>query len=303
MLHELHIAEVAKNLAASSMTHNYVAIFGLVFAIAGLAFKLGAAPFHMWVPDVYDGAPTSVTLFIATAPKIAGFGMAIRLLVGTIPELHFQWQEMLMVLALLSMGIGNFAAIVQSNIKRMLAYSSIAHIGYMLLGLICATSRGYAAALFYVISYSIMTLAGFGMLAVLSRAGFEAEDIDDLKALNNRHPWLAFMMLIVMFSLAGVPPLVGFIAKIGLLEALIDVHLVWLAVLAILFAIIGAYYYLRVVKVMYFETLETESTIGKLTVSKGALVAISINGVAVLLLGIFPGALFTLCHAAFQMLI
>jgi NADH-quinone oxidoreductase subunit N len=286
-------------LAALNITTDYIAIFGLVFSVAGLAFKLGAAPFHMWVPDVYDGAPTSVTLFIATAPKIAGFGMAIRLLVGAMPSLHVQWVDMLIVISLLSMGIGNFAALIQTNIKRLLAYSSIAHAGYALLGIICVTPRGYAASMFYIITYAIMTLGAFGIVLLLNQAGFEVESIDDLKSLNNRHPWMAFMMLIVMFSLAGVPPLVGFIAKVGLLEALIDVHLVWLAVLAIIFAIIGAYYYLRVVKVMYFEKTDVKPELMKIHLTSGNLIAISLNGLAVLVLGILPGALFTLCHMAF----
>ncbi len=299
--HSIDITKIANFFAHASIRNDYVAVFGLVFAVAGLAFKLGAAPFHMWVPDVYDGAPSSVTLFIATAPKIAGFGMAIRLLVGALPALHVQWTEMLIVLSILSMGIGNLAAIVQTSIKRMLAYSSVAHAGYMLLGFICATSRGYAASMFYVITYTIMTLAAFGMILMLSKAGFEAENIDDFKALNNRYPWLSFMMLIVMFSLAGVPPLVGFIAKVGLLEALIDAHLVWLAVVAIVLSIVGAYYYIRVVKVMYFEKSEESSAVSSLNLTNGTLIALSLNGVAILVLGILPGALFSLCHMAFAL--
>lgn len=296
----LDIAKIAQHFTQESISNDYVAIFGLVFVVSGLAFKFGAAPFHLWVPDVYDGAPSSITLFVSTAPKIAAFGMAMRLLVGALPALHVQWQEMLIVLAILSMGIGNFAAIVQTNLKRMLAYSSIAHIGYGLLGIICGTPHGYTVSLFYMISYVIMTLAAFGMVILLSHAGFEAENIDDLKALNNRHPWLAFLILMVMFSLAGVPPLVGFIAKIGLLEALISVHMVWLAVLAILFAIVGAYYYIRVVKVMYFEKAQEHSAVAELSISNSNMIAISINGVAVLILGILPGALFSLCRLAFM---
>lgn len=294
----LDIQQIADKLSLMPFGENYIAIFGLVFSVAGLAFKIGAAPFHMWVPDVYDGAPTSVTLFISTAPKIAGFGMAIRLLTEALPGLHIQWQEMLIVLAILSMGIGNFAAIVQTNIKRLLAYSSVAHAGYGLLGLICATPRGYAASMFYVITYSIMTLAAFGVVLLLNRAGFEMEDIKDLRQLNHTNPWLAFLMLIVMFSLAGVPPLVGFIAKVGLFEALISVHMVWLTVVAILFSIVGAYYYLNVVKVMYFER---EENLPKkpVEVTTGSLITISLNGVAVLVLGVFPGALFSICHWAF----
>ncbi len=297
--HSVAIHEIARQLAAMPADHRYLMIVGLVFSVVGLAFKLGVAPFHFWVPDVYQGAPTSATLFMATAPKIAAFGMAIRLLVEALPQLQIQWQEMLIILSILSMGIGNFAAIVQTNIKRLLAYSSIAHGGYALLGLITMTPRGYAAAMFYMITYALMTLAAFGSLLLLNRQGFELERIDDLKALNNRHPWLAFILLIVMFSLAGIPPLVGFIAKVGLLEALISVHQVWLAVLAILFAVVGAYYYLRVVKVMYFESVQTSAPLDKVEVSASSLIALSANGIIIVLLGIFPGALFALCQLAF----
>lgn len=293
----LDISTIAHVIAATSIQHNMIMVFGLVFILAGLAFKLGAAPFHMWVPDVYDGAPTTVTLFLSSAPKIAAFGLIIRLLVQGMPSLSVQWSEMLIVVAILSMAIGNFAAIVQSNIKRMLAYSSIAHMGYMALGLICATPRGYSSALFYMLSYTIMTLGAFGMIILMSHAGFEANEIDDFAGLNDRKPWLAFLMLLIMFSMAGVPPIIGFIAKVGVFEALIQAHLVWLAVVAMLFAIVGAYYYIRVVKVMYFGASdkampEIESTFGLNAV-------MSVNGIAVLLLGIFPGALFALCRGIF----
>jgi len=218
------------------------------------------------------------------------------------PGLHVQWQELFIVIAILSMLIGNFAAIVQTNIKRLLAYSSIAHMGYMLLGLLCATPRGYAAAMFYTITYSIMTLAAFGMLIVMSRAGFEAENIQDFARLGNRHPWMAFLMLLNLFSLAGVPPLVGFIAKVGVLEALIQAHLVWLAVVALVFAIIGAYYYIRVVKVMYFESPEKSVSITPIVCPLDVKIAISLNSLAVLVIGIFPGWLFALSHYAFSVL-
>lgn len=275
---------------------NLILITSLIFIVVGIAFKLGAAPFHMWVPDVYEGAPTSITLFIASAPKIAAFGMAIRLLVEAMPGLHIEWQHLLIVVSLLSMTVGNIAAIVQTNIKRMLAYSSIAHIGYMLLGILCATPNGYAAALFYVVTYSLMTLVAFGILTLLSHSGFEAEKMEDLAGLNNRNPWLAFVMLVVMFSMAGIPPLVGFIAKLSVLEALIRVHLVWLAVVAILLAVIGSYYYLRVVKVMYFEQGHLSSPIiCKPDVNR----AITVNGVLLLLMGILPGWLFSLAHWVF----
>lgn len=293
----LDIVSIAQIISSTPLSENLMLVFGLVFVMAGVAFKLGAAPFHMWVPDVYDGAPSSVTLFLASGPKIAAFALAVRLFVNTMPALHVQWQELLIVIAILSMGIGNFAAIIQNNIKRMLAYSSIAHMGYMLLGLLCGTPAGYAASMFYVITYSLITLGAFGMIILMSRSGTEVETIDDFMGLSNRNPWLAFMMLLLMFALAGVPPLVGFIAKVGVLEALIEVHLVWLAVLAILFAIVGAFYYIRVVKVMYFEN--SDETLPALTYPPSARIAITLTGLAVLLIGIFPGWLYTLSHLAF----
>jgi NADH-quinone oxidoreductase subunit N len=293
----LDLAQIASFIAATPASTHLIFIFGLVFLIAGIAFKLGAAPFHMWVPDVYDGAPTSATLFIASAPKIAAFGLIIRLLVDALPGLHVQWQEIWIVIAILSMAIGNLVAIVQTNIKRLLAYSSIAHMGYMILGLACGTAYGNTAALFYIISYTIMTLGAFGMIILMSRAGFDANEINDFRGLNDRNPWMAFVMLLIMFSLAGIPPIVGFIAKVGVLEALIQSHLVWLAVLAILFAVIGAYYYLNVVKVMYFE--DAEAGAKPVAIPGDMTMAITLNAIAVLFLGIFPGALFALSQLKF----
>ena len=293
----LDLTEIATAVSQTPVHQNLILVFGLVFIMAGIAFKLGAAPFHMWIPDVYEGAPSSVTLFISTAPKIAAFAMVIRLLVNAMPTLQGQWYQMLVVVAILSMGIGNFAAIVQSNIKRMLAYSSIAHMGYMLLGVLSGTKEGYTAAMFYIITYSFMTLGGFGMIVLMSRGGFEVEHIKDFAGLNNRNPWLAFMMMLILFSLAGVPPLVGFIAKVGVLDALIKVHLVWLAVLSVLFAIVGAYYYIQVVKVMYFENPPV--SLEPIQYSLEMKIAISINGLAVLFIGIFPGWLYALSHLAF----
>lgn len=287
---------VAASIASTAPEQQLILVFGLVFIMVGIAFKLGAVPFHMWLPDVYQGAPNPVTLFIATAPKIAALGMVLRLLVDAMPSLHGQWQQILIAMAVLSMGLGNFAAIVQANIKRMLAYSSIAHMGYMILGVIAANNAGYAAATFYIITYSLMTLGAFGLLVLMSRAGYEVENIADFKGLNQRNPWFAFMMLIMMFSMAGVPPLVGFWAKVGVLKALIQVDLVWLAALALLFAIVGAYYYIRVVKVMYFEEPDSEKTY---TVSGEMQLAMAMNGLAVLALGLFPGWLFELCKSAF----
>lgn len=295
--HSLDISEIAKISLATPFQQQLILIFGLVFLIAGIAFKFGAAPFHMWVPDIYQGAPTSVTLFIGSAPKIAALGMAIRLLVDSMPELTTQWQQVLIVIAIASIALGNIVAIVQSNLKRMLSYSSIAHMGYMSLGLLTATPFGYAAAMFYMLVYAIMSLGAFGMLVLLSRSGVEVEQISDLKGLNARNPWLALMMLLVMFSMAGIPPIVGFFAKLGILEALIAVHEVWLATLALLFAIIGAYYYLNVVKVMYFEEPEDATPI---VPSLDARLAISINGLSILALGVFPSGLINACRMAFS---
>ena len=297
-VHSLNISDAAKAMATGPATQQLILIFGLVFIIAGVAFKLGAAPFHMWVPDVYEGAPTPVTLFIGGAPKIAALGMAIRLLVDAMPQLVVQWHEVLIVVAVLSIALGNVVAIVQSNLKRMLAYSAIAHMGYMSLGLLAATAAGYAAAVFYMINYAIMSVGAFAILLLLNRAGIEAEQISDLRGLNARAPWLAFMMLIIMFSMAGIPPLVGFFAKLGVLEALIGVHMVWLATLALVFAIIGAYYYLSVVKVMYFE--EPEGEIIPVAGAMDLRIAVTINGLIVLLLGMFPSGLIELCRAAFS---
>lgn len=293
----LDLTKIARTIASAPLNQNLILIVGLVFIMAGVAFKLGAAPFHMWVPDVYEGAPSSITLFISTAPKIATYAMLIRLFVSAMPTLQVQWHEMLIVIAILSMAIGNFAAIVQSSIKRMLAYSSIAHMGYMLLGVLCGTREGYAAAMFYITTYSLMTIGAFGMIVLMSYGGFEAENIKDFVGLGNRNPWLAFMMMLVLFSLAGVPPLVGFIAKVGVLDSLIQVHLVWLAVLSVLLAIVGAYYYIRVVEVMYFE--KTPFRLKPIQSSLEMKIAISLNGLAVLFIGLFPGCLYTLSHWAF----
>ncbi len=293
----LEFSAVALAIANTAPEQQLILVFGLVFIMVGIAFKLGAVPFHMWLPDVYQGSPNPVTLFIASGTKIAAFAMVIRLLVDAMPSLQVEWQQILIAMAILSMGLGNFAAIVQTNIKRMLAYSSIAHMGYMILGVIAATQQGYAASTFYIITYSMMTLGAFGLLVLMSKAGYEVEKISDFKGLNTRNPWLAFMMLIMMFSMAGVPPLVGFWAKVGVLKALVQVDLVWLAVLALLYAIVGAYYYIRVVKVMYFEEPDSADSF---SVSGEMQFALGVNGMAVLGLGLFPGALFQLCQSAFM---
>ncbi len=271
-----------------------VLLFGMTFVVVGLAFKLGAVPFHMWIPDVYHGAPTAVTLFIGTAPKIAAFAMVIRLLADGLGGLHVEWRTMLMVLAVLSIGIGNVIAIAQRNVKRMLAYSTISHVGFLLLGILAGTRVGNSAAMFYILVYSLMTLGAFGMVILLSRAGFEADELEDFKGLNERNPWFAFMMLIVMFSMAGIPPTVGFYAKLSVLRAVIDVGLVWLAVFAVLFSVVGAFYYLRLVKFMYFDRPEDSAP---LAVNFDMRAVMSVNGLLILGLGIYPGALMGLCAA------
>ncbi len=294
--HSLDFTAVAKVVSETSPAHSLILIFGLVFIIAGIAFKMGAAPFHMWVPDVYDGSPTSVTLFISSAPKIAALIMAYRLLVESAPGLIIQWQHVLMVIAVLSIVLGNVVAIAQSNIKRMLAYSSIAHMGYMLLGIIAGTKAGYASSLFYVFTYSMMSMGAFAMLLMMSKSGFEAENIEDLQGLNSRNPWYALMMLLIMFSMAGIPPAVGFFAKLGVLEAVINANMTWLAIVALIFAIVGAYYYLRVVKVMYFDDPKDATAV---TAPMDMRIAITINGLAVIALGLFPSALIGLCRNVF----
>lgn len=280
-----------------------VLVFGLVFVMAGLAFKLGVVPFHMWVPDVYQGAPTAVTLMIASAPKLAAFAMAMRLLVYGLFEMAEHWQSMLMFLAVLSIVLGNIAAIAQTNIKRMLAYSGIAHMGFVLLGLLSGVVDGdrhfalnaYSSAMFYAVAYVMMSLASFGMIILLSRAGFEAENIDDFKGLNQRSSWFALMMLIIMFSMAGVPFFIGFFAKLSVLQAVVAAGYIWLAVLAVVMSLIGAFYYLRVVKVMYFDAPEDSAPIHAPADVK---VMLSVNGLAIAVLGLLPQGLMSLCAYA-----
>jgi NADH-quinone oxidoreductase subunit N len=298
----LDLNEVAKTIAAGTV-NKPVLVFGLVFIVAGLAFKLGVVPFHMWVPDVYQGAPTSTTLLLGGAPKIATFAIAIRMLVEGLPALAIDWQQMLTILAVLSMAIGNITAIVQTNIKRMLAYSTISQMGFILLGLLSgvvtsvdgSSTNGYSAAMFYTITYVLTTLGIFGVIMLLSRAGFEAENIDDFKGLNQRSPWFALVTLLLMFSLAGVPPVVGFYAKLSVLQAALSTGQVWLAVVTVMFSLIGAYYYLRIVKVMYFDE-PVDNT--KIVASTDMRVALTVNGAAILLLGLMPGPLMGACAAA-----
>jgi NADH-quinone oxidoreductase subunit N len=269
-----------------------ILIFGLCFIVVGLAFKFGAVPFHMWIPDVYDGAPTAVTLFIGSAPKIAAFAMAMRLLVESLGSLSVDWQGMLVILAVLSLALGNVIAIAQTSMKRMLAYSTISHVGFLLLGILAGTEAGYSAAMFYAITYAVMAIGGFAMIILLSRSGVEADQLDDFKGLNERSPWFAFMMLILMFSMAGVPPTVGFYAKLSVLQAVIDINMVWLAIVAVAFSIIGAFYYIRVVKLMYFDKPSSDEPLHTRTDMQ---IALSLNGLLVLGLGIFPGGLLALC--------
>jgi len=290
-LHDIGIA-VAKDWKLESGLLS----FALVFILAGVGFKIAAMPFHMWVPDVYQGAPTSVTLFIGTAPKIAAIGMALRILNLGLQDIAMQWQQLILVMALLSAGLGNLFAITQNNIKRLLAYSAISHMGYALFGILAATASGYAAALYYVLVYSIMSASAFGIIILLSRAGVEIENVDDLKGLNKRSPWLAFMMMIVMLSMAGIPPAVGFFTKLLVLKALVSANMTWVAALGLIFAVLGAFYYLRIIKVMYFDDTEDRTPI---VLSKTTKLIYSANCLSLLYLGIFPGALIAICMNAF----
>jgi len=283
---------------SGSSPHATLLAVGLVFLVTGIAFKFGAAPFHMWIPDVYQGAPTSITVFVGSTSKLAAFGMAYRLLEGAMGGMHEQWTLMLSVLAVLSLAIGNIFAIAQSNLKRLLAYSTISHIGFLLLGFVNGTASGFAAAMFYIITYTLMAAVAFGMILMLARAGFEAEEIDDFKGLNQRNPWYAGIMAIAMFSLAGVPPLFGFFAKFMVLKAAIDAGQMWLAIVAIVFAIIGLYYYLRVVKVMYFDEPADDAPLA-LPADLTFRWALSVNGLALIVLGIAWGPLLDWCNRAF----
>ncbi len=298
----LEITQVAQALAQGAVNKT-ILVFGLVFLVAGIAFKLGVVPFHMWIPDVYHGAPTPVTLFIASAPKLAAFAMVIRLLVNGLFFLAPDWQQMLMILAVLSMAIGNLAAIAQTNIKRMLAYSAISHMGFMLLRMVSGVVGGdarfalnaYSSSMFYMVAYVITSVAGFGMILLLARAGFEADSLDDFKGLNKRSPWFASMMMVVMLSMAGIPFFVGFFAKFAVLQAVVAAGYMWLAIAAVLFSLIGAFYYLRVVKLMYFDAPLDETPIAAGFDTK---LLLSANGLAVALLGLFPQTLMYLCAVA-----
>jgi NADH-quinone oxidoreductase subunit N len=268
-------------------------LFGLAFIVVGVAFKFGAVPFHSWVPDVYHGAPTPVTLFLSAAPKLGSFALAFRLLAEGLGPTHASgWQDMISMVAVLSIIVGNVVAIAQTNIKRMLAYSTISHVGFILYGILAGTSEGYQAALYYTITYVVMSVGGFGMIILLSREGFEADRLDDFRGLNARSPWFAAMMLMLMFSMAGVPPFVGFWAKLAVIQAVLNIGSVWLALIAVGFSVVGAYYYLRVVKLMYFDEPTDRATLEGTVAMR---MVLSLNGLAVLALGLFPGLLLALC--------
>ncbi len=296
----LDFMEIAK-ISAYSGINRTIMVFGLVFVVAGIAFKLGAVPFHMWVPDVFEGAPTAATLLVAGAPKLAGFAICLRILVEALLPMAFDWQQMLVVIAVLSMALGNVTAIMQKNIKRMLAYSTIAQMGYMLLGMLAGVKEGvtgtetvfaYSSAMYYTIVYVLATLGAFGVILMMSKNGIEADTLSDFRGLNRRNPWYALIMLLCMFSFAGVPPLVGFYGKLAVFQAVINVDMFWLAVVGIFFAVVGAFYYLRVVKVMYFDEPSDEK---KIHVPWDMAAALGINGILILVLGILPGPLMDLC--------
>jgi NADH-quinone oxidoreductase subunit N len=272
-------------------------IFGIAFLIVGVGFKFGAVPFHMWIPDVYEGSPTCVTVFIGTASKLAAFALAMRLLPEALAGSQADWSQMLVVLAVLSMAIGNIVAIAQTNIKRMLAYSTISHVGYVLLGILSGTAQGYQASMFYMISYVLVAAGAFGMILLLARQGFESDKIDDFRGLNARSPWFAGMMAILMFSLAGLPPFIGFWAKLGVIQAVLGVDYTWLAVVAVLFSVVGAFFYLRIVKLMYFDEPTESTSIGGSVLMRAIL---SVNALLAFGLGVIPGQLLQLCQRALQ---
>ena len=274
---------------------NPVLILGVVFIVAGLAFKFGAVPFQMWVPDVYQGSPTSITMLIGSVPKFAAYAIAIRLLAQGLQTLTADWQDMLLIMAVLSIAIGNITAIAQTNLKRMLAYSTISHVGFLLFGLMSGNLNGFASSMFYISAYVLMTLAGFGMILLLSRKGYEAENLDDLKGLSQRSPWAALLMMITMFSMAGVPPTIGFYAKFTVLQAALQAGYIWAVVFAVLMAAIGAFYYLRIVKLMYFDAPQDFATISAPVDMK---LILSMNAFALLAFGLMPQTLMNICGNA-----
>ncbi len=288
----LEFHEMSAAITADPSLNSLPLWFGLAFLIVGIGFKFGAVPFHMWLPDVYQGARTPVTLYIATAPKLAALALFLRILVDGLGGLHDTWAAMIMIIAVLSLLVGNFVAIAQTNIKRMLGYSTIAHVGFILLALFTGTKHGNAVALFYTLTYVVAAAGAFGMIILLSRRGYDAENLSDFKGLNARSPWFALMMMFLMFSMAGVPPFVGFFAKLNVISAVVDSGFTGLAVLMVLASVVGAYYYLRVIWYMYFEDAEDKAV---LQASTDMRVVLSLNSVAVLALGIVPGWLLVRC--------
>lgn len=292
----LDLGEVSRSIQ-SGHANKTLLVFGLVFVVSGLAFKLGVVPFHMWLPDVYHGAPTAMTMLIGSAPKLAAFAFVSRLLVSGLQPLEQHWSGMLVILAIASMALGNITAIAQTNLKRMFAYSTIAHMGFLLLGFISGDIEGYGSSMFYAVVYVLMTLGSFGMIMMLSRIGFEADNLSDFKGLNQRSPWLAFLMLLLMFSMAGIPPTVGFYAKFSVLNAVVQSGHIWLAVAAVLFSLIGAFYYLRIIKLMYFDVPESHEPI---IFELDTRLLISVNSLGLLLLGLLPGTLMSYCAVSVQ---
>jgi len=291
----LQLSGIAASLSAGQAGYLSV-MLGLAFVLVGIAFKLGAVPFHMWLPDVYEGSPTAVTLFVGTVPKLAGFAMAVRLLVEALGPASADWRAMLVIVAVLSLALGNVVAIAQTNIKRMLGYSTIAHVGFILLGLVAGTSAGLQAALFYSIVYVVMAAGAFGVIILLSHEGAEAAQLDSFRGLNARSPWFALVMLVLLASMIGIPPLAGFYAKWAVLTALVAAGETWLAIVAVLLSVVGAFYYLRVIRLMYFEQPDD---VTEINADLDVRLVLSVNGMAVLILGIFPNGLLALCAAAF----
>lgn len=292
---KLGIAEIALYVSSQTVMENIPLLLALVFIVAGIAFKFGAVPFHMWVPDVYQGSPTAVTMFLGSVPKVAALAMLLRVLVESLGLAQPGWAQMLMVFGLLSVFLGNIVAIAQFSLKRMLAYSTISHMGFILLGALTGTTEGYSAALFYTITYALTAVGGFAILILLGRQGFDAETLDDLKGLNERSPWYAFIMLLLMFSMAGIPPTVGFYAKLSIIQTVMNSGYLIPAIFMVLMSVIGAFYYLRVIKMMYFDKPEIATPI---TAELDFNVLISVNGVLMLVLGLFPGFLMGVCSAA-----
>lgn len=290
MTGSLDVSDIANNIMQQNKSP--VLIMGLVFVVAGIAFKFGAVPFQMWVPDVYQGSPTPMTLLIGSVPKLAAYAMTVRLLVQGLHPLALDWQDMLVLMAVLSIIIGNFSAIVQTNLKRMLAYSTISNVGFIMFGMMSANANGFASSFFYIAAYVLMSISGFGIILLLSRKGFEADEINDLKGLNQRHPWYAFLMLIVMFSMAGIPPTVGFYAKFTVLQAAWQTGFTWQVVLAVLMATIGAFYYLNIVRKMYFDEAVDHAP---LTAPFDMRLVLSVQTLALLGLGLFPEILLSVC--------